>query len=323
MNISSAFRVALGLCTALAMLSGCGASATPPAPWGPIMGQNASLPVRADHGPSWMAPDAKTSDLLYVSDVGTNDVYVYSYSQGKLVGTLKGFSRPSGLCVDAAGNVFITELDAFDIVEYAHGGTSPLATLSDPGEDPGDCSVDPTTGDLAVTNVSTPSSSPGDVAIYKNAQGRPKTYKEPEISYYQFCGYDNRGNLFVDGAKTGAFHLAELPNGKTSFRNITLDKSFSYAGAVQWDGKHVAVGDYESNVIYRFRISGSRGTSVGSTPLHHSSFAIGFWIEGSTVVGPNDDSANVMFWKYPGGYSPIKTISGLRNPWGSTVSLSQ
>jgi hypothetical protein len=323
MKILSTIPYALAFCAALAVLSGCGAPATPSVSWMPMMGRNATLIVHPDHGPSWMAPEAKTRDLLYISDVGTNDVYVYSYSQGKLVGTLKGFSRPSGLCVDAAGDVFVTELNAFKVREYAHGGTRPLATLSDPGEDPGDCSIDPTTGNLAVSNVSTPSSDPGDVVIYKNARGIATIYRDPEISYDEFCGYDNQGNLYVDGMKSGAFQFAELPSGKTTFTNITLNESFSYGGAAQWDGKYMAVGDYESKVIYQFSISGEYGTAVGSTHLQDSSFAIGFWIQGSTVVGPNDDSANVMFWKYPAGGSHTKTIGGLRYPWGSTVSLAK
>ena len=31
------------------------------------------------------------------------------------------------------GDVFIVDMGASDIVEYAHGGSSPIAVLSDPG----------------------------------------------------------------------------------------------------------------------------------------------------------------------------------------------
>jgi hypothetical protein len=30
-----------------------------------------------------------------------------------------------------------------------------------------------------------------------------------------------------------------------------------------------------------------------------------------------------MYWNYPGGGLPVKTIGGLRNPWGATISLAQ
>jgi hypothetical protein len=67
------------------------------------------------HGGSWMLPNAKKKDLLYISDsfpYGSNDVFVYSYPKGKLVGKLTGFNEPSGNCVDKAGNVFITNFGA-------------------------------------------------------------------------------------------------------------------------------------------------------------------------------------------------------------------
>jgi hypothetical protein len=309
----------LACCAFLAVLGGCGAAPAFPTPPQPVDSAQAIV-VHRDLRRSWMASDARKTDLLYVSDVGTGDVDVYSYPKGKLEGTLTGFAWPAGLCVDEAGNVYITDLQASQIFEYSHGGTSPIATLKDPREEPGDCAVDSTTGNLAVTNVSSPYSKPGNVVIYKAGIGKPKSYKDSEISYYEFCGYDNRGNLYVDGVKAGAFALAELPSGQTSFTNITVKQHFAYAGAVQWDGSDLAVGDYESNVIYRFKIDGDTGTKVGTTHLRHAKDPIGFWIAGSKVVGPNDDSANVMVWKYPAGGSPIKTIGGLHDPWGATVS---
>ena len=67
---------------------------------------------------------------------------------------LTGFATPYGECVDEKGDVFILNFDGESIVEYAHGGTAPIATLNDPGEKPSGCSVNPATGDLAVTNFS-------------------------------------------------------------------------------------------------------------------------------------------------------------------------
>ncbi|HZY95989.1 MAG TPA: hypothetical protein VFE35_02685 [Candidatus Cybelea sp.] len=276
-----------------------------------------------DRDRSWIAPDAGKIALLYVSDVTTHDVYVYSYPQGKLEGTLTGFSRPWGLCVDKTGDVFVADLTGYRILKYRHAGTKPILTLNDPYEEPSGCAVDSTTGDLAVANLSTPYSSPGDVLVYPNGQGTPRRYYDKKITYYDFCGYDNAGNLYVDGMQTGKFALAKLPKGKGYFTDISVNATISYAGGVQWDGKNVAVGDYKSGVIYQFQISGTQGIEVGVTHLLSSNYAVAFWIQGSTVIGPNDDGANIMYWNYPGGGLPVKTIGGLRNPWGATISLAQ
>jgi hypothetical protein len=297
----------------------------------PLVGRLSTLiqalqrPYNPDQRQSWMAPDAKKKNLLYVSDASANDVYVYSYRTTKLKGTLTGFNAPGGLCVDQAGDVFIANTSANDIVEYAHGGTSPIATLSDPGEYPVDCSVDPTSGNLAVTNLFS-NSGPGSVSIYPNASGTPTNYADPDISEMLFCGYDDHGNLFLDGLTNGnVFALAELPNGSSTFTNITLNQSINYPGGVQWDGKYVALGDQDANVIYRLQITPSGAKVVGTVQLNDIPHPAQFWIEGrrdrSKVIVPDSESGGyVGFWRYPAGGTATKTITGFRAPVGSTVS---
>ena len=46
-------------------------------------------------GASWMAPGLAKRDLLYLSD-GDGNVYVYSFPDAKLQGTLTGLSFPDG-----------------------------------------------------------------------------------------------------------------------------------------------------------------------------------------------------------------------------------
>ena len=88
-----------------------------------------SLPRR---GASWMAPGLAKRDLLYLSDDGDGNVYVYSFPAAMLQGTLTGLSFPTGGMRDEAGDVWIVEEGTNDIVEYAHGGSIPIATLTDP-----------------------------------------------------------------------------------------------------------------------------------------------------------------------------------------------
>ena len=203
MGILSASRYGSFFCIA-ALLNGCGGSTIPAA--APASTDVLARRVIPDGRPSWMSPDAKKIPLLYVSDLGTGDVYIYAYRTGVLKGTLTGFNRPWGLCTDGVGNVYVTDNAAARIRKYAHGGTKPIAVLKDPGETPGGCAVDPTTGDLAIANVSTLASDPGNVVIFGKGRGR-RTFKAPGISYYEYCGYDNAGNLFVDGQKNGALCL--------------------------------------------------------------------------------------------------------------------
>jgi hypothetical protein len=142
-----------------------------------------------------------------------------------------------------------------------------------------------------------------------------------------FVGYDGRGNLFVDGysEQGGQFAMAELPAGTHSFETVTLNQTIVLPGAIQWDGKYLAVGDqvslYGPSTIYEFSMSGSTGTLVNTTPLSDSCDVLQFWIHGKRVITSNYCASHVLYFDYPAGGSSTKTISDkLQEPGGVTVS---
>ena len=258
------------LCAVVGLLSGCG-SAKPepnfgslnlsaidtqpgfyqagrdlvPLPWTKARAATSQSP---DPGSSWMLPEAKSEDLLYISNVYT--VTVYSYPQGKLVGTLKHFYLPGGECSDRSGHIFI--VDGGLIYEYAHGGKKPIDTLSTSPLGGQGCASDPTTGNLAVALDY--GDSYGYLAVYSQAKGTPILYSNGKM-LFNFCGYDDSGNLYADGIFEGVgLGFVELSKGGSSLVNLTLDQSLEAAGAVQWDGKYLAIGDDEANKIYLHRL---------------------------------------------------------------------
>jgi hypothetical protein len=93
-----------------------------------------------------MLPEAKSEELLYASSLPYS-VYVYTYPKGKVVGFLSGFS-PRGLCSNQNGDVFVAS--RYGVYEYPHGRAKPIAIIA--VQYPEGCSLDPTTGDLAVVN---------------------------------------------------------------------------------------------------------------------------------------------------------------------------
>lgn len=159
---------------------------------------------------SYMLPEAKSTDLLYVSEKQPNDVEVFTYPRGILVGTLTGFSALNFLCSDKSGNVWIPDAGLRTPSRNTpHGGTHPIATLQVPSDvGGGACSVDSSTGDLAVAGKGDSEAS----AVYKRAKGRARIHRVAFGVYG--VAYDNRGNLFVDGRDYGnPFVLGELPAG--------------------------------------------------------------------------------------------------------------
>ena len=131
------------------------------------------------------------------------------------------------------------------------------------------CSVDPVTGNLAVSNTYPG----GNVAIYKRAQGRAHRYADPH-RIYNSIAFDSQGNLFVDGWGFGGKHpwiLGELARGKEEFSNISLKIPYTkYAGSMVWDGQYLAIQSATSNqwkapvVLYQVAIAGSTATIVNT-----------------------------------------------------------
>src|ERR1700722_11323463 len=241
--------------------------------------------LHPDRRRSWMRPGAAANPLLYVSSVGNGVVDVYNYKTGEQEGGISGLQYPYGQCVDAAGDIYVTQFFGATITEYAHGQTSPIKTLSGPGFPIG-CSVDPTTGNLAVSSwVSAYGSSGSDqcggVWIYPNASGTPMLYTDPNVCQgYWPPGYDPSGNLFVevDGPPS---YLDELAVGGQSFTELSLvGATIHLPTSVMWAGAYLVGGDQQYNggnttAIYRIAISGSTATVVKITNLTDTCSASG------------------------------------------------
>jgi hypothetical protein len=263
--------------------------------------------------------------LLYVSNVNNDTVTEYAFPSGKFTRTLRSSKWPEGECTDSSGDVWVADDGSSRLVEYAHAGTKPIATLQDPGNYPYGCSVDSKSGDLAVTNIASTYGFPvGSLTIYAGAKGPPKAYFASKLYRYYFCAYDSSGSLFVDGIdRSNSFELAELPHGKSNLTSISLNQSIGSPGNVVWDGKHIAVGDGSDGTIYQISVSGSQGTVVSTTSLSKGGNAAQFFVDGREAVAGVTGSTNKFgLWKYPAGGNPtsIFKLARVDGPYAVAVS---
>jgi hypothetical protein len=329
-NTLRSAKYAVGASAAAAILVACNSGVSQLAPTvSQTMGRPSTLRnggtvvVHSNRGRSWMERSATTGSLLYVTDAGANTVVVYSYPKLKVVGTLTGFTNPQGDCVDNANNVWIANTQTSQLIEYAHGGTTPIATLNDPNQYPVGCSFDPTTGNLAVSNFYSTNGPPGSVSIFKNASGSPTVYTPPNFAVVYYLGYDPKGRLYLDGIDSGSAFLFASFNG-TKFKSITLDHPIGGPGAVQAVGKDIVVGDQTNgaNAAYRFAISRSTGKLVNTTPLTGAYDIVQFYILNKALVGGdfNPSGSTADRFNYPAGGTPTKTASGLSAPIGAVIS---
>jgi hypothetical protein len=328
---------------AVALLAGCAGlqsssgapGAVPQSGSAPrLMAHYVPQPVQSDHGRSWMLPEKKKSVLIYAVGTSGGGVDVYDYSDGKLVGTLTGFDEPYAGCVDAKGDVYITNYGAGTVVEYAHGGTKVINTY-DSGGNPSGCSVD-SKGDLGVSIFD-----PGEAVVF--AGGNPKkgtTYSGGPCTYLWPMAYDHSGNLIgVGETSSGSRAYCALLSGGTSMSSLSFSGTIDFPGATMWDGKYIALGDQEAGGTfqtgaYPSTLAGSVLSPVGSevtftdtcyndytditnpfivgkknTPVNDKQGKVFVGTNLWCVDGGTGNGSGIKFWHYPQGGKPFKTYS--------------
>jgi len=309
---------------AASLLAGCGGSQPATATPG-MMPQASATATHAARGKSWMLPEAKSQDLLYVADSATG-VYVFTYPEGKQVGLIR-VDVGGGLCSDKNGNVFVTDFSGQKVFEYAHGGSTLIATLNVDGGLPWDCTVDPVTGNLATVNND---EYRGSVSIFKKASGKPTTYTDAYAGLGPTCSYDGAGNLYVSaGNKSGGFLIAELPYRGSTFENVTVNGDFRGANFLQWDGSYIAVTNaYPKKpvIVSRVQVSGSTASVVGTVALHDSyAYVKYFWIQGNRLITPLNGGGpkgrKVGLWRYPDGGQPSTVIQLPKGKYSPGIAL--
>lgn len=312
---------------ASATLGACSAGSggpNPPEPsiagaQGPFRAARNGLHAHPDLVKTWMHTDAKTLRLLYASDFSNNVVLVYDYPAGTPAGTLTGFSNPQGLCADGGDhNVFVTNTGGENVLEYAWGATSPKATYGDSNEFPVACSVDPSTGRLAVADIFSPTTGIGAVTICSQPS-RCRVYVEPAgLESISAVAYLPNGDLYAAGTGSqGQLAGAYLAAGSRTWTPVAFRASIGFLGAMQWDGKYLAIGDQQgpsgNTVIDRCSASGPNvSCNGGKVDLNSSGDVVQFFIKYGDrgVVGADAASGGIGTWAYPQGGEPRKVIQG-------------
>jgi hypothetical protein len=312
MRPSRSFTGALTLFVAAFAFAGCSNGNAPAVP-APNPGQ------MTRHG-SWIDPTAASGALLYVSDPAAKGLHIYSYPDLRMVGNIVGLRDAEGLCVDSrTGSVWVTLPSFHKVVEFPHGGVSPIRTLKNDYLPLSACAVDQS-GDVAA-DAPLSGSDPGAMVVFKNGRGKPEYYQSRRIIMYGFVGYDDSGNAFVDGGGEDLFHfeLAELPAGQSKLKNVTPHHlTIHRQGGVQYDGTDLAVGDEKLDLIYRI----SNKQVVGTVQLQGACLIRDFFIDGGKLIAPSACSSNgdVLVYDYPAGGKPVRKLTGFSDPFGVVVS---
>jgi hypothetical protein len=293
-------RKAFGLALFGSILVGCGGV------------QNGAMPQGLTSQSREHQASGSSGDLVYA--ITANGIVVLSYPTWSIVTRIRAYRNWYAVCSDPNnGNVFaITGSNEID--EYAHGGTTPIAKITLPAGYPTACSVDPTTGNLAVTAIETPTELRDTLFVYPKAQGSPATYTDKQLPGLISPAYDNAGNLFVGAVnKVDGARIAELKVGRNQFTVIKLiGNPQTYLRQIQWDGTHLVFlvpnGRGFGTTVNQVTISGKNATIVNSFLLNYCQGEY-FWIYKGALLSfyyppkVNNNYA-IAAWGYPSGGKP-------------------
>jgi hypothetical protein len=292
-------------------------------------------------GKSWVNPTAKdTQYLLYVADTGGTgnyDIYSYKSKAGHLFGTLHpgsfGFSMPTGSCEDTAGNVYIVDAGSGLLWQFPHGSSSGTSVAITSAMMPLGCSVDPTTGNIAVSNFGN-----SQMNIFQGGFSGTQVLSTALELYMWSPGYDPSGNLFVESEQSQftSIELEELPAGSSTWRVISLPNQacgnpFCFPDSVQWDGTYLEAGDQNFGTTtntsptdimgaFRISVSGSTGTEIssatytGNCGTSPTADALQIFVGGTThamnaaVFGNIDCAGNVNYYNYTAGGAAKRSL---------------
>jgi hypothetical protein len=340
MNIVVLGRYALNVSASLFLLAGCGgfAQLAPSA-----LPQSVTTSTAAAR--SWMLPEAATaSSLLYVSNSGNGTVTVYSYQAGadlKLVGSL-AIPQPSGVCSDKDGNVWIGSQHIPHLLhEFPHGGTKQIRLIRVGGGFPAGCAVDRTSGNLAVA-LNHPHTKflghYGYVDVFTPGSAYPTKYVFGRGFYsVAFPAYDDKGNLFVDGAictnpsycyapPSRPPGLFEVRKGASAFSQLDLKGVvFNAPTGLAWIKPTllVAESDYENtgtSVGYKMFVSGSTATLVQTVPFGKVAQANGVSVRAGVAIVADIAGQAVRTYLLSDGTQVAALFKGLSAPYAVAVS---
>jgi hypothetical protein len=246
--------VALAIGT-IAATAGCSQSLEPSAqPASSALAPTAMLPKdRWPKGHPYVVhpePNAERG-RIYSSSFGGDSVTYYLKGTGPnnpVAGTLSGtFENPQGMDIDPAGNLYVSNGNASEVLVYPPGASSPTTTLTDPVGFPVDVAIG-SDGTVYVAYVWSSRGNPGSVAVYAPGATTPTSVLRYQ-GFVQVAGValDRSGNVFVSyDQSNGKFGtVAEFPAGSSN--PVATNISVGAVGGIGFDkAGHMLLVDQEA-----------------------------------------------------------------------------
>jgi hypothetical protein len=303
------------------LLAGCSGSSQGGPPVAPLTAnvpQQQSVFRQSRQTTSWMArPDTRTP-LAYISDNLANSVIVFDLN-GSMQGQIGGLSYPGGLFVDSKHHLWVANLGANNVLEFARGGTTPFKTLNDAGAGPLDVTMCPN-GTIYVAGSNSTA-----IEVYPRGSVNPtRSLTYPGANQNDALTCDAAGNVFATIVISFHGGVIEFPHGK-QHGATQLPISLGGPGGIKPDNAgNLLVDDQTAQTITEYTEAGSpTGNSI-----HTAYDCINFGVlRNSKVVGcPVYVASHTSYgqsYTFPGGASHQTYSASFMLPYGFAFDPGQ
>lgn len=240
------FRLRYAALAAAAALSACAGTSPATAPVSSTALGVGSHAIRfgdnVHNDPSrrgWLSRPALTGPVIYAAsyDGGFINIYPLKGNNQAPIGQLtNGLQSPQGVFVDGHHHLWVANTNAFSVVGFKRGATTPYRTLSDPNYYPISV-VEDTNGTVYAANAESTTGPPGNVTYWLKGKKSPSgTLTFGSFLIVTNIGIDASNNVYVSYIPmSGPPAVVEFPAGShtgqplaiqdANLSDITFDKS--------------------------------------------------------------------------------------------------
>jgi hypothetical protein len=311
-------------CLAATIAAGCARSAAVPAA-SPVLPKSATAaetiaglmrwPAAVTPVASWIAPAAKSSPLVYVSDFEHDSVSIFDADTSTLLGQIGGLSAAAGLYVDRRHRLWVANSGNDQVLVFDRGATSPSETLSDPQQRPFDAAVCPN-GTVYVSNYYSFQTGFGSISVYAKGSTSPTgSLSDPNEFENYFVTCDAKGNVFT------TLELGNLANqvdeyaggAPPALKVLPVD---SAGGIVIDKAGNLVVADPDAHTIAEYTESGAATGNTIATGSSRLIFGIALSRNGKSVLGANAGGSGQSFAVW-GGTPLLSYVTSFVEPIGA------
>ena len=200
----------------------------------------------------WLSAAAKGGGpVLYGSSYDGGHINIYSQkgtNQAPIGQLTSGLLSPQGMVVDRHHQLWVANTNAFTVVAFKRGSTTPFTTLNDPNYYPLSVAVD-SNGTVYAANAQGTTGQPGNVTVWTKGSTNPTgTLTYPTFEIVLGVGVDASNNVYVSYIPTsGPPTMLEFPAGSgtpvpVSILSATGDMTFDKAGDLVMETNQNALG---------------------------------------------------------------------------------